>query len=169
MGMRVVDVNAARRCRRALRGVAFVYFALLTIPVFFFGAGLAVDFVSLIGTNRKVAMATQAAALAGSHTFNEDQATISPDATGVARDTFCEAMENYGQVPVEAAGGSGTCGVSLSIDLTSTTITVTSSYRVDGLIFAQLLGAGGHSGATAVTRTANVCNPEGSHYCAAPQ
>lgn len=163
----------ALRGHRA-RGVAFVYFALLGLPAFFFGAGLAVDFTRIIIAHRQVANVAQAAALSGAQQFTTDAATLNTSlAVAKASETYCAAQQSGALSLSSGAGSTGvrctgmyagapaTITVATAKDRTgaATTVDVTARYRVTGLIFTGFFGADRSLTADPVTRSATICVP----------
>lgn len=171
------QLHARPRLRRnVLRGATFVYFALIAIPVMWFGSAMAVDFTRIVIAHRQVANATQAAALAGAQQFVVDAAEIDPEKSRVAaRETYCVAVA-AGQLPmVQARGTSSSCvrgegrvaltvtpiasGTSPTGTPTYMQVEVTSRYRVTGLLFGSFFGAKSTYDADPVTRSAAICLP----------
>lgn len=161
--------------RRARRGVAFIYFSLLAIPSFFFGAGLACDFTRIIIANRQMSNASQAAALAGAEQFQKDTNGLNKQAAiNAAVDTFCRAMSDGGVRYSTPSGSSTPCiGVSMrtapiTVTVTNasggptgplTLVTVTANYKINGLTFTSWF-TGSHSmQPKPIVHTARVCIP----------
>jgi len=197
--MRILDarpgVGGVFGRRRLLRGVAFIYFALLAIPTFFFGAGMATDFTTVITANREVANAVQSAALAGAEQFIPNTSGIDPiKGPAAAVQTYCVAKSNDGLGMVSAVNGPGMTPYScrggqtvyLRVQLTQAqssagtvyaTLSVTAYYQIPNLTFSRLFGGGSSTHPLSVTRTAQVCVPNtqsgvfsgGTNgYCASP-
>lgn len=177
--MRRVARDSSGSLRRSARGVAFLWTIVIAMPLMFFGLSMAVDFTRIILANREVSAATYAAALAGAYEFNSGQDTINlTRASAAARETLCVSFQQGAvkdAVPGEraraACAGGGSIAASVRLP-TESSVEVTSSYRVDGLLLMKYFGYSEED--TVIRRTAAVCNPSDpsgptAGYCTRPQ
>lgn len=173
--MRRLRPPASPRALAAWRGITFLYFVLLAIPTFFVAAGFATDFTRIIIANRQVANATQAAALAGAQQYLPDtQGLDANKARAASVETYCVAQrsgETYLSTPASTSTHSCARGNPVSLDVKLPTIiaadgtslyqtvSVTSHYTVNGLIFVNFFGLSPNTNVLNVTKTASICIP----------
>jgi Flp pilus assembly protein TadG len=155
--------HGAIRSRRGARGVAFLWFLLIGMPLMFFGTAMGVDFTRIVLGHREVATATHAAALAAAYQFTPGEATIDKDAAHAAAvETMCtasrERVMHVATPPTEAPSCVGGGQVSVTTRFpTVSSVEVTSQYHVAGLLLMSYFGYG--DSVQSVTRTAAVCDP----------
>lgn len=145
------------------RGVGFVWFALIAMPVLLFSAGLSVDLTRIIVAGREASNLTSAAAIAGAYEFETGEAYLNP---GRAR---AEALATW-EMGSSSANGDRNNAVALLDDsqtkleisfdnLTQPTeVIVTTNYSIDGLLFTGFFGADNNVDGS-VEKTAKVCIP----------
>lgn len=163
---------------RWLRGAAFLWTVVVTVPVMFFAIGLGVDLTRIIMADREVSTAVHAAALSGAYQFNLGKVTLNAGrAKSAAQETMCVTQKNGGLSKSSAAtrgrvGCSGGEPVSAAVVLKgSQTVRVTSTYRVEGLVMLKWFGVSNED--RSVWREATVCDPRESSgptsgFCARP-
>lgn len=174
------DTALARRLTgaRGVRGVAFLYFTVVVIPVVFLSAALAVDFTRIIIAARETSNAAAAAALAGAWQMEDGVAALNASkSTAAAVETFCYAQRVGATHLAQPAGSGGhTCSGGGRADITVTlkdykatnggltaggytTVEVTARHKVPDLVFFNFFGAGRSFTANPITRSASVCVP----------
>lgn len=137
--------------QRRRRGVGFVWFLLVGMPVLLFAVAMAADMSRLYVASRQAGLVAEASAVAGAFEQTPGHATIDPGRA------YSAAMDT---VVANRSAGAMSAGVMTGpaqVVSTSHSVTVTVNYRVDGLVVAQFFGATPH--ALAATRTADVCVP----------
>lgn len=162
---------------RGVRGVAFLYFTLVVIPIVFFSAAAAVDFTRIIIAGRETSNAAAAAALAGAWQMEDSVAAVnSSEAVSAAVETYCYAQQVGATHLAEPAGAGQACSgggrADISVELKDfrttngglnaggfTTVEVTARYKVPNLVFFSFFGAGRSFEANPVTRSASICVP----------
>jgi Flp pilus assembly protein TadG len=147
-----------------------LWFILVALPLLAFGSALAVDVTRLIVSAREASNATEAAAVAGAqqyrqNTFRLDLGAVGPkvqqsmDQSVSSRSMRSEVLSVSSVVSDNGFGPAGRG---------TQRVTVTTDYRVDGLVFLPLLGLlVGQSGSgnydssevLSVSRSADVCLP----------
>lgn len=177
-GLRRAQRHATTRGRGA-RGVAFVWFTVLALPMFIFACALAVDFTRVVITHRAMSNVAAAAAAAGAWQLVDGQAGIDTGSRShqAAKETMCAGMVTVKHV--EPRSGLVYCGGTTyaPIDIAFTdymatltqsdglsypggfqTIQVTAKYRIEGLLFSWMFSDQDFVDAT-VVRQASVCMP----------
>jgi Flp pilus assembly protein TadG len=173
--MRRLDARGFRRSR-LVSGVTVIYFALIALPALWFGAALSVDLTRVIIANHEIAVAAEAAALAGAYQFQPGEDYLNTaQAQAVATQTFCAAQAaGVTHLTVNATGVRGlNCtgllsGAKATISVSvitapegpgPTEVSVTAQYKVPGLLFVRLFGASGTYVSPGITEYAAVCIP----------
>lgn len=159
-------------------------FLLVLMPIMFIGLAMAADFTRMIISARQVSNSAGAAALAGAFQFRPGTTTVDEtQATAAAVETYCRA-EATGALKLSSPAGpshiscpaadAGAPAAPISVTFLNedTTVQVTATYHVTGLLFVKYLTGGGDFTGT-VIRQAQVCDPRASNgptngYCVRP-
>lgn len=162
-----------------VRGAAFLWTVVVTVPVMFFSLGLAVDLTRMIMADRQVATAAHSSALAGAYQFVPGRATLhSGRAKSAAQETMCVTQSHGGLEKVTAASkgrincsGGGRVSAAVTVNTSTNKVRVTSTYRVEGLLVLRWFGVDSRD--RTVWREATVCDPRDtkgptSGYCTRP-
>jgi hypothetical protein len=180
------------RPRRKNKGVGFIFFILIAIPIFIVAGALAIDMGNVVVSHRDVVNANESAALAGAGQIYNGQlidangncpsggsGTCCPPgesgdctAAGVALATFEQEEQNSSMPNVSVVGDPTiTLGTYDGVQ----TITITTYYTITGLIFNRVPWLGDYgSHQYSVSESAFVCDegdtngPTGGE-CSAPQ
>lgn len=149
------------------RGVGFLFFTLVAIPVIFFAMYVAFDASRYFYVGREVRNAAEAAALAGSYQFTYGGTTLVRDAArNAARDTVNQALS--------AGAMRGATQVQPQIAVGEDSVTVTIDYQVAEVTpFGRLFNAAAPDLISfSVTEVAYVCipglTPTTDGYCTRP-
>ena len=156
----------ARRARTSgRRGATILLFLLVLIPFAMLSMMLAADMTRLIDAQRQAGYVAAAAATAGSLQYRGVSSELARSeaqtvAVQTARASFAAGALRHGIEPQVVASA------------TDRQVTVTVTYRLDGLIIAQYF-IGPDSRQRGVTRVAEVCRPGdtpvAAGYCSRPR
>jgi Flp pilus assembly protein TadG len=173
--MRPLQSTPELRSRRSVRGVAFIYFTGLALPILFFAAAFAVDFTRIIIVTRNMENAAAAAAAASSWQLVPGKVAIDETAAkDVGTETLC-ASTKYIAGAAAAGKSKRACGDGREVDADilfskyatqvagypsggPTTVTVRTEFKVTNMIFFFYFN-GERTATSAVSQSASVCVP----------
>lgn len=174
---RLVRTEGAER--RGARGAAFMWVLLIAFPLMFFGLSMAVDFTRVVIAGRQASTATQAAALSAAYQFVPGEARLDAVAARTAAiETVCVAQDEGALSLSDPGDGRVLCpsvGDSVAVAVrmvNSSTVEVSTSYRVSGLLLLRYFSYGDVDQVS--TRTAAICDPTDTSgptggYCSRPE
>lgn len=181
-GSRTRDLGAARRTRRA---VGFLWFCIVTIPVLFFSAGLAVDFTKIIVADREARNLVDAAATAGAYQFQPGKPWLHPtNAKKAAEDLWKWGTDHPSMNSNQNAAPMLTLIEGKTVPKVTfnpvkpgqtgpTQITVTVEYQVNDLMFIKYFTSEstlvGNASATAFVCNPSVTTDYTAGYCIRPE
>jgi Flp pilus assembly protein TadG len=146
-----------RRRGRGRRGVGIMWFALVSIPVLLFCAGLAVDLTRVVVAHREASNLASAAAVAGSYQFKPGKAELDPvKATAEAKRTWIQGRTTYNAARLLESGEKVTYTVNDAA--TARRVNVHVEYKVTGLVFLHFFTTQSQQ-TYHVDRSAFVCVP----------
>ena len=178
---RPLSTGRLRACpSRRRRGVGYVWFCVVGVPLFMLAGAMAVDLSHVIVAHRQVSLAAEAAAQAGS--FQIQNGHLVPElAVDVTTRTFAQEMfpsSDPGE-DVTATGAvadnSGMFGVNVSdvnvVLLSGDAVSVTVTYQLDQQIFGGffgLLGPTTYSASAEAFLCNSTVNGPTSGHCSLP-
>ena len=156
--------------RRTRRGVGFVWFAVIGMPVMFFVAALTTDITRIVISHRQMVLVAEAAANAGAATLDgTNSAAKTAEAATAAEDVY-QANIDAGAVDFLASTPAPTNTV--TVDAAATVVTVAVTYDVDGLRFIRFFRGSDDSESFRVVRASSICEPGArvatDNHCARP-
>lgn len=148
-----------RKTSRLRRGSVMLLFVLVGFPFIFFAAGLSVDVTRIYVANRQVANATQAASLAGAFQFKPNSSVLDTRrAQTIALETWNKEKE-VGALPLAQVPNAPVIQVTAGSSASPGKVSVTTTYNVNGLVFAAILGVSSSVNDVTIERSSIVCVP----------
>jgi uncharacterized membrane protein len=155
--------------RRAQKGLALLWFVMLSVPTLMLTLGMGVDLGRLVIAHRQAANLASAAAVAGSFQFVPGEAALDTDAAEK------EALRTWewGRTSKNAARNLDT-GETVEVTAEGNRVSVTVYYNVNNLLILRYFTDGGKDTVeqATVTRTAFVCvsdvEDDTEGFCARP-
>lgn len=131
------------RAPRARKGVAFIWFALLTLPIVLFFCALTIDAGRIYIVSRQVGNLAQASALAGAQDPLQYNEIFGPEFSVKDRahaDSVIQATFSRGYQTGAIPGVISMPAVTTEWDMYTAQVRVYAEYQVKGLIFARMWG-----------------------------
>lgn len=164
---------AARRLKQR-KGVAFLFFVLIMLPVLLASLGISTDFGRLIIAHRQASDTADSVVLAAAHGFNNSGGGLTAypnlnatNAKAYATQTFVAAVGT----PSSGSMLSSTESPKLSavtLSKGNTQVSVTISYKLTGFIIVDYFTGKRNNLTFDVTRTAEICSSANADFCAYP-
>lgn len=162
------------RLAKKRKGVAFLFFVLIMLPVLLAALGLSTDFGRLIIAHRQAADTADSVALAAAHGFNNSSGglTASPNLNATnskayATQTFIAAVGTPSSGSMLSATESPKLS-SVTLSKSNTQVQVTVSYKLTGFIIVDYFTGKRNNLTFDVTRTAEICSSANADFCAYP-
>ena len=166
-----LNVRRTLACNRhsSRRGVGFVWFAVIGIPVMFFVAALTTDLTRIVTSHRQMVLVAEAAANAGAATLDGTSTTgKTAEAAAAAEDVYQRNIEVGAVDFLKPMSDTAT----VTVDAAATQVTVNIEYDVDGLRFLRFFESTGDSETFRVARASSICEPGArpatDDHCARP-
>ena len=162
--------GSRRRTRRTRRGVGYVWFAVIGMPVLFFVAALTTDITRIVISHRQMVLVTEAAANAGAATLDGTTGTgQAAEAVTAAKNVY---QGNIDANAVDFLASTPAPSLVVTVDAAETVVTVSVTYDVDGLRFIRFFRGSDDSESFRVVRASSICEPGArpatANHCARP-